>query len=61
MEDATVKVLDKTKYRRERGIYRDVTRLSGFGEGEGILPEEQCGFRPQPSAVDTTFVVRRSP
>ena len=28
-----------------------------FVEREGILPEELCGFRPQRSTVDMTFVV----
>ena len=34
-------------------------RLGDFGEEAGILPEEQCGFRPQRSATDMMFVVRR--
>ena len=33
--------------------------LSDYCERESILPEEQCGFRPQRSTVDTMFVVRR--
>ena len=35
-------------------------RLSDYCEREGILPEEQCGFRPHHrSTVDMMFVVRR--
>ena len=36
-------------------------RLSSYYycERENILPEEQCGFRPQRSTVDMMFVVRR--
>ena len=33
--------------------------LSNYREAEGILPEEQCGFRPARSTIDTPFVVRR--
>ena len=33
--------------------------LSNYCEAEGILPEEQCGFRPARSTVDMLFVVRR--
>ena len=35
------------------------SRLSNYCEAEGILPEEQCGFRPARSTVDMLFVVRR--
>ena len=34
-------------------------RLSNYCEREGILPEEQYGFRPQRSTIDMIFVVRR--
>ena len=34
-------------------------RLSNYCETEGVLPEEQCGFRPARSSVDLLFVVRR--
>ena len=34
-------------------------RLSDYCERENILPDEQCGFRPQRSTVDMMFVVRR--
>ena len=36
-----------------------VGRLSDYCEREGILPEEQCRFRPHRSTVDIMFVVRR--
>ena len=34
-------------------------RLSAYCEAKGLLPEEQCGFRPNRSATDIMFVVRR--
>ena len=34
-------------------------RLSNYYEREGILPEEQYGFRPHRSTVDMMFTVRR--
>ena len=34
-------------------------RLSDYCEAHGILPDEQCGFRPERSTVDMMFVVRR--
>ena len=34
-------------------------RLGDFCVEAGILPEEQCGFRPQRSTTDMMFVVRR--
>ena len=34
-------------------------RLSDYYEREGILPQEQCGFRPHHSTVDMMFAVRR--
>ena len=73
-KDATIKVLHKEKYRTECDNYRGISlvahagkvllkviagRLSDYCERENILPEEQCGFRPQRSTVDMTFVVRR--
>ena len=33
-------------------------RLSGHCETGGILPEEQCGFRPGRLTVDMLFVMR---
>ena len=35
------------------------SQLGDFCEEAGILPEEQCGFRPQRSTTDMMFVVRR--
>ena len=72
-KDATIKVLHKKKDRAECGSYRGISleahavkvllkviagRLSDYYERENILPEEQCGFRPQRSTVDMMFVVR---
>ena len=34
-------------------------RLSAYCEAKGLLPEEQCGFRPDRSNTDMMFVVRR--
>ena len=34
-------------------------RLSAYWEAKGLLPEEQCGFRPNRSTTDMMFVVRR--
>ena len=34
-------------------------RLSAYCEAKGLLPEEQCGFRPHRSTMDMMFVVRR--
>ena len=34
-------------------------RLSTYCESTGLLPEEQCGFRPGRSTVDMMFTVRR--
>ena len=71
---ATIKVLHKEKDRTECGNYRGISqtahvgkvllkaiagRLSEYCDRENILPEEQCGFRPQRSTVDMMFVVRR--
>ena len=67
-KDATIKVLHKKKDRTECSNYRGlslvayagkVLRLGDFCEEAGILPEEQCGFRPQRSTTDMMFVVRR--
>ena len=73
-KDATIKVLHKKKDRAECGNYRGISlvahagkvllkviagSLSDYCERENILPEEQCGFRPQRSTVDMMFVVRR--
>ena len=73
-KDATIKVLHKKKERTECSNYRGLSlvvhagkvllkivanRLGDFCEEAGILPEEQCGFRPQRSTTDMMFVVRR--
>lgn len=34
-------------------------RLSDYWGAEGILPEGQCGFRPQRSTIDMMFMARR--
>ena len=34
-------------------------RLGAYCEAKGLLPEEQCGFRPDRSTTDMMFVVRR--
>ena len=34
-------------------------RLSNYCEAHGILPDEQCGFRPELSTIDMLFVVHR--
>ena len=71
---AMIKMLHKKRDRTECGNYRDISlvahadkvvlkviagRLSEYCECENILPEEQCGFRPERSMVDMMFVVRR--
>ena len=73
-KDATVKVLHKKEDRTECSKYRGLSlvahagkvllklvanRLGDFCEEAEILPEEQCGFRPQRSTTDMMFVVRR--
>ena len=73
-KDATIKVIHKKKHRTECGNYRGISlvahvgkvfleviagRLSDYRERENILPEEQCGFRPQRSTVDMMFAVRQ--
>ena len=69
-----IKVLRKKKNRTECGNYRGIslvahagkvllkivaTRLSAYCEARNLLPEEQCGFRPQRSTTDMMFGVRR--
>ena len=73
-KDETIKVLHKKKYQTECGNYRGISlvahagkvllkfiasRPSDYCERENILPEEQCGFRPQRSTIDMMFVLRR--
>ena len=46
--------------RAGKGLLKVIAgRPSDYCERENILPEEQCGFRPQRSTVDMMFVVRR--
>ena len=71
---ATIRVLHKKKDQTECGNYRGISlvvhdvkvlhkviagRLSYYCERENVLPEEQCGFKPQRSTVDMMFVERR--
>ena len=73
-KDATIKVLHKKKDRTECSNYRGLplvahagkvllkivaNRLDDFCGEAGILPEKQCGFRPQRSTTDMMFVVCR--
>ena len=73
-KDATIIVLFTKKHRTECGNYRGVSlvsnagkvllklidnRLSNYCERGDILPEEQCGFRPQRLMIDTILAVRR--
>ena len=73
-KDAVITVIhrkgDKTAYRNYRGISLVshagkvllkvvARRLSAYCEAKGLLPEEQCGFRPNRSITDKMFVVRR--
>ena len=73
-KDATIKVLYKKSDRFNCNNYRGISLLSHAGkvllkivanqlshycEAHGILPDEQCGFRPERSTVDMLFVVRR--
>ena len=73
-KDATIKLFHKKKYRTECGNCRGISlvahaakvllkviagHVSDYCERNNILPEEQCGFRPQRSSVDMMFVVRR--
>ena len=71
-KDATINVVRKKKDRTECGRYVGISlmahagkvllkviagRLSDDCEQEGILPEEQCEFRPHRSTVDMMLVV----
>ena len=73
-KDATIKVSHRKKDRTECSNYRGLSlvahagkvllkivanRLGDFCEEAGILPEEQCDFRPQRSTTDMMFIVRR--
>ena len=73
-KDAVITVLHKKGDKTECGNYRGISlvshagkvllklvarRLSACCEAKGLLPEEQCGFRPDRSTTDMMFVVRR--
>ena len=73
-KDAIITVLHKKGDKTECGNYRGISlvshagkvllkvvarKLSAYCEGKGLLPEEQCGFRPDRSTTDMMFVVRR--
>ena len=71
---AVITVLHKKGDKTECGNYRGISLVSHAGkvllkvvarrlsvncEAKGLLPEEQCGFRPDLSTTDMMFVVRR--
>ena len=71
-KDTTIKVLYKKSDRSNCNNYRGISllshegkvllkivanRLSDYCKAHGILPDEQCGFRPKRSTVDMLFVV----
>ena len=73
-KDAVITVLHKKGDKTECGNYRGISlvshagkvrfkvvarRLSAYCEAKGVLPEEQCGLRPDRSTTDMVFVVRR--
>ena len=73
-KDATIKVVYKKSDRSNCNNYRGISLLLHAGkvllkvvtnclsdscEVHGILPDEQCGFRPERSNVDMLFAVRR--
>ena len=73
-KDAVITVLHKIGDKTECGNYRGISlvshagkvllkvvarTLSAYREAKGLLPEEQCGFRPNRSTTDMMFVVRR--
>ena len=72
--DAVITVLHKKGDKTECGNYRGISlvshagkarlkvvarRLSAYCEVKELLPEEQCGFRPDRSTTGIMFVVRR--
>ena len=72
-KDVVITVLHKKGDKRECGNHRDISLVSHAGkvllkvvakrrgaycEAKGLLPEEQCGFRPDRSTTDILFVVR---
>ena len=71
---AVIEVLHKKKDRTKCGNYRGISlvahagkvpleivakRLGDYCEAEGLLLEEQCGFRPRRSTLDMMFAVRK--
>ena len=73
-KDAVITALHKKGDKTVCGNYRGISlvlhsgrvlfkvvvgRLSAYCEAKGLLPEEQCGFRPDRSTTDMMFVVRR--
>ena len=73
-KDAVITVLHKKGDKTECGNYCGISlvshagkvllkvvdrRLSAYCEAKRLLPEEQCGFRPNRSTTDMMFVVRR--
>ena len=72
--DGVIKVLQKKKDRTECWNYRGISivahsgkvllkivakRLGDYCEAKGLLPKEQCGFRPRRSTLDMMFAVRK--
>ena len=73
-KDGAITILHKKGDKTECGKYRGISlvshagkillkgvarRLSAYCEAKGLLPEGQCGFRPDHSTTDMMFVVRR--
>ena len=73
-EDAVLTVLHKTGDKTKCGNYRGISivshvgrvllivvarRLGAYCEAKGLLPKQQCGFRPNHSTTDMVFVVHR--
>ena len=74
LKDAVIIVLHTKGDKTECGNYLDISlvshadkvllkmvarRLSDYCEAKGLLPEDQCGFRPDRSNTDLMFVVHR--
>ena len=72
-KDAAITIFHKKGDKTECGNYRGISllshaskghlkvvarRLSAYCEAKGLLPEEQCGFRPDRSTIDMMFLVR---
>ena len=73
-KDAVITVLHKKGDKTECGNYRGISlvlhvgkvllkvvasRLGAYCEAKGLLPDEQCGFRPDRPTKDIMFVVSR--